>query len=291
MIMDDKLSKPPGRHRKGFLLFCIACLANIGTLNAQSIDLSRNSRLSSEWMAPRFSSDLAYIFSSPARINENSAYALAGFSALTAGIIFTLDKPVYDQFNSKKPSGFTDLMTGPGRLYDQLDPDLIAFGGSGLILGSGYLLGDLRLTKTGWTALEAVFFSKLTTGLIKTAAGRHRPYYSGRDNLKFDLLDLDEGSYYRSMPSGHTSRVFALSTVLASSYESPWVRIPAYTLAGSVAVERVVSGDHWVSDVVIGGTIGYLMGRALSRRNGLIDKTVNVIPVTRGGMVGLNIRF
>jgi len=276
---------------KSIGLSIAAVVLIFGQLAAQNVPQFADFSEPAESFVPRIAGDLGYLVSSPARINETSAYSLAGFAAFTAGVMFTLDNPVHRHFSSKDESAVTDLMIGPGRFYDRVDPDLITFGGSGLMIGGGYLIGNERLARTGWTALEAVFFTKLATGLIKTAAGRHRPYYSRNDNLKFDLLDLDEGSHYRSLPSGHTSRIFALSTVLASSYETPWVRIPAYTLAGSVAVERVVTGDHWVSDVVLGATLGYVMGRALARRNGLMKRSTNIVPVAHGGLVGFNIHF
>lgn len=238
---------------------------------------------------PDFAADMAYVISAPTRLDRNSAWFLTGFTIATAGIMAGIDTPVYNRFKDQQPAPY-NLMAAPGRFYDRLGPDLVTLGTSGLMVGSGYLLGDSKLARTGWTAAEAVVFANITTGLFKSVLGRKRPFL--RDgNFDFELADFDEGSYARSMPSGHTSRIFALSTVIASSYDSPWVRIPAYAVAGSVALQRVESSNHWVSDVVVGGAIGYVMGRALARKNGLVHHTSNVFPVVKGGLVGLNIRF
>lgn len=238
---------------------------------------------------PDFRADMEYIITSPTRINRNSAMFLTGFSVATAGIMFGIDTPVYNRFKDQHSTPY-NLMAAPGRFYDKLGPNLVTLGTSGLMVGSGYLLGDSKLTRTGWTAAEAVLFTNITTGLLKSVLGRKRPFV--RDgNLEFELADFDQGNFARSMPSGHTSRIFALSTVIASSYDAPWIRIPAYALAGSVALQRVESSSHWVSDVVVGGAVGYFMGRALARKNGLVSESSNVFPVVKGGLVGLNIRF
>lgn len=238
---------------------------------------------------PDLSNDMGYILSSPARINQSNLNVLAGFSILTAGIMLGVDTPVYHEFKDSRISRH-NLLAAPGRFYDRVDPALFALGTTGLMIGSGYFLNDHKLVKTGWTAVEAVLFTQLTTGILKSTIGRKRPFME-QGNLQFEPVDFDDGNPYRSFPSGHTSKIFALSTVIASSYDSPWIRIPAYGLAGSVALQRIESGDHWVSDVVVGGALGYVMGRALAKRNGLISGSSKVLPVVQGGLVGFNVQF
>lgn len=240
-------------------------------------------------MAPDFADDFAYILSTPSRIDENSLTVIGGLSIMTAGIMAGIDTPVYNSTQSYDHAP-NSLLAAPGRFYDTVNPSLFAFGSSGLLIGSGYLLKDKKMARTGWTAVEAIVLTQLATGFLKTTVGRERPFV--RDgNFDFDLFDINDGNSQRSFPSGHTSKIFALSTVIASSYDSPWVRIPAYGLAGSVALQRVESGKHWVSDVVVGGAIGYFMGRALAKQNGLVKSSSRVYPVVQGGLVGFNVRF
>jgi membrane-associated phospholipid phosphatase len=58
------------------------------------------------------------------------------------------------------------------------------------------------------------------------------------------------------MPSGHALKAFATMTVVVKRYPHWWVQLPAYSIACGVAVQRIDSRNHWVSDVVLGGTIG-----------------------------------
>jgi membrane-associated phospholipid phosphatase len=45
------------------------------------------------------------------------------------------------------------------------------------------------------------------------------------------------------------------------------VGLPAYSLAGLVAVSRLQRNKHYLSDVLAGATLGYIAGRAVVRVN------------------------
>jgi membrane-associated phospholipid phosphatase len=72
------------------------------------------------------------------------------------------------------------------------------------------------------------------------------------------------GHKYDAFPSGHTMRIFAVATVLAGLYDDHnWVGITAFSLAGYTAFSRLVSGEHWPSDVFAGALLGYVVGRGV----------------------------
>ena len=240
-----------------------------------------------------FSDDLEYMLKTPTRITPSDALTFAGFAAVTTGMMFTLDQPVHNQFRTDSayvPSEGVNLLTAPGRLYDMIDPHLFILGTTGLMVGVGELIDNRKMSVTGFAALEAVFFSAMTTNFIKFAAGRERPLVTGY-NKNFNPMDISEGNLRRSFPSGHTTKAFAFATVIASSYDSPWIKIPSYALAGSVALQRVESGSHWISDVFIGGAIGYFVGLSLANRHGLVKNSTGVTPIVKGGQLGLNVKF
>jgi membrane-associated phospholipid phosphatase len=43
--------------------------------------------------------------------------------------------------------------------------------------------------------------------------------------------------------------------------ESVWVPILSYTMAGGVALSRVTENKHWLSDCLVGGFLGCVIGR------------------------------
>ena len=67
-------------------------------------------------------------------------------------------------------------------------------------------------------------------------------------------------------PSGHTASSFCVASVLDEFYGSK-VGIPAYLLAGFVGYRMMDSGDHWASDVLFGGVLGYVVGHAVAGEN------------------------
>ncbi len=66
-----------------------------------------------------------------------------------------------------------------------------------------------------------------------------------------------------AFPSGHTSSTFAVASVLHQSY-GPWVGVPLYALGGLVAMERLDSHEHYLSDVVMGAMMGLVIGHTIA---------------------------
>lgn len=92
--------------------------------------------------------------------------------------------------------------------------------------------------------------------LVKRRVRRRRPCDEAPHPLFRDLKPPDPFSF----PSGHSMNAFAVCTVLALQF--PAAAPPLALLAGSIAASRVVLGMHYVSDVIVGSTLGALLGGA-----------------------------
>jgi membrane-associated phospholipid phosphatase len=66
-----------------------------------------------------------------------------------------------------------------------------------------------------------------------------------------------------SFPSGHSASAAAFAA--AVGHLLPWTRWPLRTAATTVAFSRVYTGVHYPGDVVIGATVGALLGAATAR--------------------------
>ncbi len=107
-----------------------------------------------------------------------------------------------------------------------------------------------RFRAMTYDMLDAAVVNFAYTEVLKVAVGRERP--NGQDN--------------KSFPSGHSSNAFALASVAQQHYG--WkVGIPAYLLAGVMGVSRIHEDKHWLSDVVAGAGLGYIVGRTVVRVN------------------------
>jgi membrane-associated phospholipid phosphatase len=92
--------------------------------------------------------------------------------------------------------------------------------------------------------------------LLKLAAGRERPLTGSQQGLFF------KGG--NSFPSGHSILAWSLAAELAGEYENPAVRVTAFTYATAVAVSRFTGRNHFASDVLVGSTLGFLIGHFVS---------------------------
>ncbi len=73
-----------------------------------------------------------------------------------------------------------------------------------------------------------------------------------------------------SWPSGHTSSSVAVASVLHEFYGLK-VGLPAYAFAGVVAWRMMDEGDHWASDVLLGATLGWVVGHTVARRHAALE--------------------
>jgi membrane-associated phospholipid phosphatase len=124
----------------------------------------------------------------------------------------------------------------------------------------GKFTDNERISHTGRLATAAVLQTELLVGGIKLLASRERPDKVGGEG------EFRAGG--QSFPSGHTATSFAFATVVANEYrDKPWVSVGAYGMATAVGLSRIGGLRHFPSDVLIGATIGHLIGRYILRHH------------------------
>lgn len=154
--------------------------------------------------------------------------------------------------------------------------ELIADPGS-LIVGAGlYTFGRFTnhpdIEDLGWHGTESVILGSSITYVIKSLAGRARPYATGdtsAHDFKFGggFTNADRQSF----PSGHTTAAFAAAAAVTSETERiwphhTWLVAPAmYGGATLVGLSRMYHDKHWASDVVLGAAIGTFSGLKVVR--------------------------
>ncbi len=81
-------------------------------------------------------------------------------------------------------------------------------------------------------------------------------------------------------PSGHTSSSFTVAAVLDEFY-GPEVGFWSYLGAGFIGYRMMDSGDHWASDVVFGGVLGYLIGHQIGGKHMNLELAgFQVVPIS-----------
>jgi len=165
-------------------------------------------------------------------------------------------------------------------------PDQVRLGNYTSNLGTGYtlipisaacyLLGTAthneRFRETGILSFETLIDTTLLEVIIKSATDRARPL---EGNGNGDFYAGAHGLINSGFPSGHAIDTFGIASVFAHEYSHVWwVKLLAYTYAGTVVGARLAARKHFPSDVVAGGAMGWFLGDYVyaKRHNPELDK-------------------
>jgi undecaprenyl-diphosphatase len=123
------------------------------------------------------------------------------------------------------------------------------------ILAIGWFAGRRSWMQAGLESLLAHGCVGLIVNGLKHLIGRPRPRLTHSGEWQW-WPSWDSG--LDSFPSGHSSAIFAVVTVLMKHW--PWATWPGYALASWVAMSRVWRGSHFLADVVTGMVMGVVVG-------------------------------
>ncbi len=184
-----------------------------------------------------------------------------GAAAVTAGWTWEESDENFPALQRSLDGNFLDGPADVGNVYG----DGLVIGGLSVgLYGLGSLTGSDRTRHAGVDVGRAFVYSSLVTGGIKYAVNRKRP--SGGP---------------LSFPSGHTTA--AWSTVPVAWHYTGWKGgAPLTFLAAMTAVGRMEENRHYLSDVLAGAAIGYVVGRAVVRHRGKQDGRLGLV-ATPGG--------
>lgn len=215
------------------------------------------------------------LLSSPAHF-ETSDWIYGGVAVAATGLTLLIDNDIRDNLK-RNHTNFLDRVGDVGYNYGNANY-AIAF--SGAIYLGGKIFRDEKFTTTGRMLLESLLYAGITTTVIKMALGRSRPY-TNDGPYRFNGFQIKTET--TSMPSGHVTVAFAVSSVLAERFDNPYASALIYTLAASTVFQRMYSDHHWASDCIPAAVIGYTIGKAVVRFDNDFSKRINV---TAGYMPG-----
>jgi membrane-associated phospholipid phosphatase len=147
----------------------------------------------------------------------------------------------------------------------------------GALFVAGRFAPEGRFQSATYDFAQAMIVNGAYTGILKYTVKRERP--DGSDSLSF--------------PSGHTSSAFALASVATHHYG--WkLGAPLYALAAGIGYARIEQDRHHLSDVIAGATLGFVVGRTVTRLDGerpAKKRVVSVGPATdpHGQGIGLGL--
>ena len=99
-------------------------------------------------------------------------------------------------------------------------------------------------------SIEALAITGVTTEALKYIPHRERPNHG--DNMSF--------------PSGHASMTAAFAASVSEMYDwNPFIAVPLFAASAFVGASRIQSGEHHLSDVIAGMTLGTVVGMSFGR--------------------------
>jgi undecaprenyl-diphosphatase len=170
--------------------------------------------------------------------------------------------------------------------------DIVLYGFMAMPLLSP-LAGNIQ-DGNAWTAYGVMYAESVllvfgACEALKNSLPRYRPYcYFG------DVPSGKAADYYKSFPSRHTAFAFMsagfLTTTFCTEYpDSPW-KIPlsaaSYSVAATVGLSRVFSGNHFISDVLAGAAFGSVFGYVIPQLHLRKNRDpVTLMPLHNGFML------
>ncbi len=236
--------------------FCssTACLAADSTSTRPSIVSTVGSDIATVW------GDIGPFFTRPASFDKNDWFitgvVLGGTAAATladsSGRRIALSMSHASSTNSTM-----DVFRHYGDLYGIL-------GACGIAYLGGLAFNNDWLRVTGRELIETLAFAGTTSGLLKFVIGRSRPF-TGAGNYSFHPFSFTNDYY--SMPSGHTTVAFSISSVLAARIDHPVATVLLYGIAATTAFSRMYHDQHWFSDTFLGAAIATTTGLWVTHRD------------------------
>jgi membrane-associated phospholipid phosphatase len=198
-----------------------------------------------------FLSDEKAIWTSPLHAKTKDLRWLLPLAAATGAFLAT-DADISNALPN------TDDQINISRNVSEIGSAYTLYGVSGAFYLIGRLKDNDRLRETGWLGIMAITHSQIVVEALKLATARERP----------DEND-GQGRFWkgkRGFPSGHAISSWAFASVVAKEYDDrKLIQIGAYSLATIVSVSRVTGRRHFPSDVVVGSSMGFLIGRYMVR--------------------------
>ncbi len=176
----------------------------------------------------------------------------AGFAAALALLAIFVDAPLARLLGAVgKPPKFFDPLIDPISLFGQGTATVAA----ALVI---WRL-DPRWRRVVVTLFVAMAFSALAATFLKMLTSRARPSEFIETGAMWKAFAGFASSRFNSFPSAHSASAFAFAAVLAAAY--PRASVVLYVFAALCAVSRILTHQHYPSDVLAGAALGVWSAR------------------------------
>ncbi len=144
----------------------------------------------------------------------------------------------------------------------------------GLYAGS-LIINNKKGQVVALNAVKSLAYSYVISQIVlKTISSRNRPQRRINDDNpvkepwtkdpwdfgNYDKIQFTHGGSGTAFPSFHATSYFAIAKVFQMEYNNYWI---PYTFVTAVFLSDIKSHHHWVSDLLVGGLLGTIIGRSI----------------------------
>jgi membrane-associated phospholipid phosphatase len=241
--------------------------------------------------------DMIGVWLSPFRASGRDWLIAAGAGA-AFGVSMLADQSVADWAADHDSSGFFKALKpvrrgGVAYTGKFIVPPVAALYVVGLAMKNQGMRDAVMGCAASWLSESAV---RKGTYLV---VARQRPDTSPNNPNKWDAPGDWENWQLHSFPAGHFANVMACASFWSNRFELGIAEPVIFAVAGGIGIGRILDRGHWTSDTVLGGILGYAIGREVARRSlarhdGKADHRraqLDISPGPNGTNVGLRITY
>jgi membrane-associated phospholipid phosphatase len=228
-----------------------------------------------------FVTDAAHIYTFPVHMSRRDGLILGGVLAATA-LTYVYDQEIRDAVHRNEESDLLSLLRETGDFFEPVghmgNTNVWYLGGAAL----SFAAGQPKATMVFVQILESHYIAGLGKNAIQYFVRRPRPF----QNLGPREFGTEDAT---SFPSGHASNIFQVAAVLSHHADRKWASAAVYTIAGSVALQRIRSDMHWPSDVLLSSFYGWSVAKGVLRLHE--GRKAAVTPLVSEMGIGLQVAF
>ena len=232
------------------------------------------------------------VLSQPLHYDWKDWTVFGGVAAVTT-LAFVYDDEIYNFVNRTFGDDQSNAISKYTNVFGE---EYFILPSVALTYAIGVIDKDSRLRNVSLAALQSFVYAEVASAGLKVLTCRERPTANSQQPTANSQSWLGPFATFEStaFPSGHAMRSFALATTVAGFYpDRKWVGVLSYSLATMTSVGRVISKEHWTSDVIVGAALGYFIGRGVVKFNEKIGNvsSVEIQPVATNYGLGVVINF
>jgi membrane-associated phospholipid phosphatase len=186
------------------------------------------------------------------RKNLGLLYVGASSTAIAA----SLDDEIHGFFSKRNTEGIAE------NIGAELGKPYVVMPAVATVFLLGHKSEDQKFRSFSYALAQGYILDFALTMAMKEAISRERP----------------DKSDQTAFPSGHSSTAFTVGAILQEYYGHK-AGLICYSVAGFVALSRVKKDVHWLSDILGGATLGYIVGKTVAR-DSLADLRSHNVEIT-----------